>query len=1204
MKKTLIFPSLSGAALVLLAGGLDARADYPAAVLADQPAGYYRFSETGFTTVPYPIATNLGAVGPAGNGVDATSNPEPGITKGVAGALNDPANTAFQFPGAALNRVRVPYQPEWNINGPFTVEFWAKPSTTVFSCPASSVDFNQSPRYGWLFYQSDTDLNFGNGWLFRIYKEGGGTATAAVNANVANAWWHIVGVYDGANVILYTNGVRAVTAPVNGTYVPNTKDTVPLTFGARSDYPLNVLWEYPGALDEPAFYTSALSDQDIAAHYAAAATNAAGYAGQILAHDPAGYWRFNELYPPRPVAQNSGGAGASLDAAYHYFSTTAPDLQAPTFGGFAPDNTVLELAGNGYVQTAPANLNANTVTFECWLKRDGDQPEYAGVIFHRNGTDTSGLDFKSTSNQLGYHWNDASTTWSWDSGLVPPDGVWTYVALAVSPSQAVMYMYDGTTWSAATNAVSHPVQAFAGPVRIGWDANERYFKGRIDEVAIYNRTLTAGQLRSHALAGLGDANPPVLVTDPPTLAPADAIYASESFVLTAEAYGTPPLTYQWLKDGALLEGATSSSYAKSGATGQDSGNYDVVVTNPHGSVTSALPAVVTIFDQPADIITDLRLWLRFNETCRLYASDESGNGRDGALAGFPDDDTQWVEGRQGGALRLNPEGHTGERAFLWDEDGWLDFSTLLEFTFAAWVKAAPAQAEGAGILAKGFGAGGEQYALDVNTGKYRFYVRSASGDAAVLQSSVAPNNDWQYIVAVFSTPLNRMKLYVNGAEVASRTPPADLLSTTHEVSLGSRQSGSGDYDMNFNGLLDDVCLYARALSPGDITALYSQTPAIPPNIVQAPQAQSMYEGGSASFNVIASGSAPLAYQWFFNNAKLPGQTNATLTIARVSAADLGDYSVTVTNAAGGDSSAPVALTAITPAPGSYEALVLADQPEAYWRLNETNGPVIADAMGRHPGTTRAHGHADSGESFDMAQPGVLAGNPDTCIQFHRERNTQINVPYSPSLNTTNFTIECWANISGMAPDNYYAVLSSRDINEGVRGYLFYAATDNLWEFWLGKNTGFSYAHGPAPEPGAWTHLVGTYDGQFASIYVNGTLAETIILPLLPNVRLPLLIGAGGNENGGDYWFDGAIDEVAYYPNVLSPERIGEHYAIGVHGPNVVIRRAGEQIELLWQTGVLEEADDLAGPWKTVAGAAAPAYQVKPEAARKFYRLKF
>lgn len=55
----------------------------------DQPAGYYRFSETGFTTVPYPIATNLGAVGPAGNGVDATSNPEPGITKGVAGALND-----------------------------------------------------------------------------------------------------------------------------------------------------------------------------------------------------------------------------------------------------------------------------------------------------------------------------------------------------------------------------------------------------------------------------------------------------------------------------------------------------------------------------------------------------------------------------------------------------------------------------------------------------------------------------------------------------------------------------------------------------------------------------------------------------------------------------------------------------------------------------------------------------------------------------------------------------------------------------------------------------------------------------------------------------------------------------------------------------------------------------------------------------------
>src|ERR1035438_5803026 len=69
---------------------------------------------------------------------------------------------------------------------------------------------------------------------------------------------------------------------------------------------------------------------------------------------------------------------------------------------------------------------------------------------------------------------------------------------------------------------------------------------------------------------------------------------------------------------------------------------------------------------------------------------------------------------------------------------------------------------------------------------------------------------------------------------------------------------------------------------------------------------------------------------------------------------------------------------------TYESLVVADAPEAYWRLNETNDGtgMIFDSMGRHDGATRSWGgQVDGGAGFNYSQPGALADNADTCILF-------------------------------------------------------------------------------------------------------------------------------------------------------------------------------------------------------------------------------
>jgi hypothetical protein len=70
-----------------------------------------------------------------------------------------------------------------------------------------------------------------------------------------------------------------------------------------------------------------------------------------------------------------------------------------------------------------------------------------------------------------------------------------------------------------------------------------------------------------------------------------------SFTLSAGAIGIPPLSYQWQLNGANLSGATAMNYTNASGTSAGAGDYDVVVSNLYGSITSAV-AGVTILTNP------------------------------------------------------------------------------------------------------------------------------------------------------------------------------------------------------------------------------------------------------------------------------------------------------------------------------------------------------------------------------------------------------------------------------------------------------------------------------------------------------------------------------------------------------------------------------------------------------------------------------
>ncbi len=159
------------------------------------------------------------------------------------------------------------------------------------------------------------------------------------------------------------------------------------------------------------------------------------------------------------------------------------------FADTVPGNC-LSLNGTSADAIGPnLNLNSNTVTMTAWIKPNGAQGDWSGIIFSRGGNTTSGISMKD-DNEIRMHWD--GTEWGWSSGLYAPIDEWSYVALVVTPDSATIYV-NGIT---ATNIGSMPAEEFDCPLTIGLDnCCDRFFNGLIDEVCIYNRSLSKNEIR-------------------------------------------------------------------------------------------------------------------------------------------------------------------------------------------------------------------------------------------------------------------------------------------------------------------------------------------------------------------------------------------------------------------------------------------------------------------------------------------------------------------------------------------------------------------------------------------------------------------------------------------------------------------------------------------------------------------------------------
>jgi hypothetical protein len=178
----------------------------------------------------------------------------------------------------------------------------------------------------------------------------------------------------------------------------------------------------------------------------------------------------------------------------------------PTFDSNNRGNIVFD-GVNDFVQLS-TTITLNTGTFIVWLKRNGNQGQYDGIMISRGGSggNVTGINLQA-SNQIGYHWNDNSNTWSWQNGLVAPDSNWCMAAISVSATSATAYLCKNDGISFANNNVSHSSTAMAN-IQIGQDnfSGTRFYAGNISQTYIYNRSLSSQEIEQNFNATKGRFN--------------------------------------------------------------------------------------------------------------------------------------------------------------------------------------------------------------------------------------------------------------------------------------------------------------------------------------------------------------------------------------------------------------------------------------------------------------------------------------------------------------------------------------------------------------------------------------------------------------------------------------------------------------------------------------------------------------------------
>ena len=410
------------------------------------------------------------------------------------------------------------------------------------------------------------------------------------------------------------------------------------------------------------------------------------------------------------------------------------------------------------------------------------------------------------------------------------------------------------------------------------------------------------------------------------------------------------------------------------------------------------------------------------------------------------------------------------------------------FSYGLWVKPTSNVGTWDMPLFKGGGsAGNAGFDIELGTGVWASDMGDGSTFTSVNFYAGSPSlNTWYHLFVVVDRSAQLLKAYVNGVFVAS-TPIASIgsVTSTNHLTFGANNTASNPY----NGSIDDVRIYGRALSADEVAKLAAKQPISESNLA-----------GNWRFDDLTGTTAVDSSPYANNGTLMNGTGNSP--------------------AADGTANGPLWVSGADAVVGGFKGC----GPEDVGCVNPS-GQVGAGNV-----AVTADSSTTSGNGYDLKMVNPPALTFDGSNDYVDLGNNSSGSPYDFS-GTKNFSISAWikptaVNINQGIVDRY---------NGGVGGeYQFFIANTGKLSFFRNVSP-YTVASNSSIVANVWTFVSATYDGTNNCIYINSVLdkCSTVAGGSISSSPTNLLIGAGLNSGAVANDFSGSINDVRIYSRALS-----------------------------------------------------------------------
>lgn len=211
---------------------------------------------------------------------------------------------------------------------------------------------------------------------------------------------------------------------------------------------------------------------------------------------------------------------------------------------------------------------------------------------------------------------------------------------------------------------------------------------------------------------------------------------------------------------------------------------------------------------------------------------------------------------------------------------------------------------------------------------------------------------------------------------------------------------------------------------------------------------------------------------------------------------------------------------------SYSSEVLADSPIAYWRLGESAGTTAVSEVNT-PALDGTYVNTPT-----LGVQGALSGDSNTAVTFTASSSERITVSDNALLQVADvLTAEAWIKRASTGTKQYI-------LSQHVGALEFYMDTDDLLTAFKHSDAQIVKSTISITDTTTWHHCVYTKNGATSALYINGVdRTGTVTNQTLTdqnNFRIAC------NTSDAVFW-DGSLDEVAWYGTALSAARVLDHY---------------------------------------------------------------